>query len=121
MPRNTSVTIGEHFSEFVSEKIDEGRFESVSEVVRAGLRLLEADESRLALLREKLAKGKQQAAMQALANYVFAGDTLTSMNPLYSYMQHQRRGFNHYNKNEDPKAHDMILHMQKSKWMRIQL
>jgi len=59
-------------------------------------------------------KERQQAAMQALTSYVFAGDTLTSMQPLYSYMQHQRRGFNHFNKNEDPKAHDMILHMQKS-------
>ncbi|KZM38047.1 hypothetical protein OA92_23825 [Marinomonas sp. SBI22] len=29
-------------------------------------------------------------------------------------MQHQRRGFNHFDKNEDPKAHDMILNMQKS-------
>jgi hypothetical protein len=59
-------------------------------------------------------KEKQQAAMQALTSYVFAGDTLASMQPLYSYMQHQRRGFNHYSKNEDPKAHDMILNMQKS-------
>ena len=59
-------------------------------------------------------KEKQQAAMQALTTYVFAGDTLASMQPLYNYMQHQRRGFNHYGKNEDPKAHDMILHMQKS-------
>jgi len=59
-------------------------------------------------------KEKQQAAMQALTSYVFAGDTLTSMQPLYSYMQHQRRGFNHFSKNEDPKAHDMILNMQKS-------
>jgi len=59
-------------------------------------------------------KEKQQAAMQALTSYVFAGDTLTAMQPLYSYMQHQRRGFNHYSKNEDPKAHDMILNMQKS-------
>ena len=58
-------------------------------------------------------KEQQQSAMQALTRYVFAGDTLTSMQPLYSYMQHQRRGFNHYNKNEDPKAHDMILNMQK--------
>jgi hypothetical protein len=56
----------------------------------------------------------QQAAMQALTSYVFAGDTLASMQPLYSYMQHQRRGFNYYDKNEDPKAHDMILNMQKS-------
>ena len=59
-------------------------------------------------------KAKQQAAMQALTSYVFAGDTLRSMQPLYSYMQHQRRGFNHYSTNEDPKAHDMILNMQKS-------
>jgi len=59
-------------------------------------------------------KEKQQAAMQALTTYVFAGDTLANMHPLYNYMQHQRRGFNHYEKNEDPKAHDMILHMQKS-------
>jgi hypothetical protein len=59
-------------------------------------------------------KEKQQAAMQALTSYVFAGDTLAVMQPLYSYMQHQRRGFNHYDKNEDPKVHDMILNMQKS-------
>ncbi|GAW94609.1 MULTISPECIES: zinc-dependent metalloprotease [Colwellia] len=59
-------------------------------------------------------KEKQQAAMQALTSYVFAGDTLASMQPLYNYMQHQRRGFNHFDKNEDPKAHDMILNMQKS-------
>ena len=59
-------------------------------------------------------KEKQQAAMQALTSFVFAGDTLASMQPLYSYMQHQRRGFSHYSKNEDPKAHDMILNMQKS-------
>ena len=68
MARNTSVTIGEHFSEFVSEKIEEGRFESTSEVVRAGLRLLEADEARLTLLREKLAKGKQQADKGEMVN-----------------------------------------------------
>ena len=57
---------------------------------------------------------RQQEAMQALTKHVFAGDTLTTMQPLYSYMQHQRRGFNHYGENEDPKAHDMILNMQKS-------
>ena len=44
MARNTSVTLGEHFDEFVITKIDEGRFQSVSEVVRAGLRKLEEDE-----------------------------------------------------------------------------
>ena len=41
MARNTSVTLGEHFSQFVDNKIEAGRFESISEAVRAGLRLLE--------------------------------------------------------------------------------
>ena len=41
MPRNTSVTLGEHLSDFVNSKIEAGRFESASEAVRAGLRLLE--------------------------------------------------------------------------------
>lgn len=57
---------------------------------------------------------RQQEAMQALTKHVFASDTLSAMQPLYSYMQHQRRGFNHYGQNEDPKAHDMILNMQKA-------
>ena len=34
MPRNTSVTLGEHFTSFISNKIAEGRFESASEAVR---------------------------------------------------------------------------------------
>jgi len=58
MARNTSVTLGEHFDEFVAEKIDQGRFQSVSEVVRAGLRTLEEHESRLDALRAKLQTGE---------------------------------------------------------------
>ncbi len=58
MPRNTSVTLGQHFDEFVLEKINAGRFQSVSEVVRAGLRKLEEDETRLQLLQDKLQAGE---------------------------------------------------------------
>ncbi|MCG7497997.1 zinc-dependent metalloprotease [Vibrio sp. Of7-15] len=57
---------------------------------------------------------KQKEAMSALTNYVFAPDTLAAMQPLYTHMQHQRRSFNHYGRNEDPKAHKMLLNMQKS-------
>ncbi|WP_338366049.1 zinc-dependent metalloprotease [uncultured Pseudoalteromonas sp.] len=57
---------------------------------------------------------RQTQAMEILAKYVFAPDVLTSMQPLYNYLQQQRRGFNHYGKNEDPKAHKMILGMQKT-------
>jgi len=58
MARNTSVTLGEHFDDFVREKINAGRFQSVSEVVRAGLRKLEEDEIKLQALRDKLQAGE---------------------------------------------------------------
>ena len=60
MPRNTSVTLGEHFSCFVETKIKEGRFGSTSEAVRAGLRLLETEEAKLEQLRRVLAEGAAQ-------------------------------------------------------------
>lgn len=60
MSRNTSVTIGKHFSEFINNKIQTGRFESTSEAVRAGLRLLEAEEAKLDILRATLSEGKAQ-------------------------------------------------------------
>ena len=64
MPRNTSVTLGEHFEVFVNEKIAEGRFQSVSEAVRAGLRRLEEDELKLEALRSKLAAGEASALLE---------------------------------------------------------
>ena len=56
---------------------------------------------------------RQQQAMQILADKVFSPNVLASMQPLYNYLLQQRRGFNHYGKNEDPKPHGMILGMQK--------
>jgi len=57
MSRNTSVTLGDHFEQFVADKIDAGRFHSVSEAVRAGLRRLEEDELKLEALRVRLQAG----------------------------------------------------------------
>jgi len=37
----TSVALSSHFEQFVREQVESGRFNNVSEVVRAGLRLLE--------------------------------------------------------------------------------
>ncbi|WP_028766805.1 zinc-dependent metalloprotease [Shewanella fidelis] len=57
---------------------------------------------------------KQQQAMNALAKYVFSEQALMSIEPLYGYMQHQRRGWDSSGINEDPKAHQMVLNMQSS-------
>jgi len=62
--RRASVTLGQHFDEFVSEKITQGRFQTVSEVVRAGLRKLEEDESKLQALREKLQAGENSPIVE---------------------------------------------------------
>lgn len=59
MARNTSISLGRHFESFIREQVASGRFGTASEVVRAGLRLLEEDETKLAALREALADGEE--------------------------------------------------------------
>ena len=61
MSKNTSISLGEHFDTFISSQLDSGRFSSTSEVVRAGLRLLEDNEIKLTSLRHHLFKGEAQA------------------------------------------------------------
>jgi len=58
MPKNTSMTLGEHFDGFIAHKIDEGRFASASEVVRAALRMFEDNERTTAILRYLLEEGE---------------------------------------------------------------
>ena len=58
MPRNTSVSLGDHFATFVDTQVRGGRYGSASDVVRAGLRLLEEHEAQLAALRAALAEGE---------------------------------------------------------------
>lgn len=59
MVRNTSVSLGDHFATFVDEQVESGRYGSASDVVRAGLRLLEDHESRLNALRAALIEGEE--------------------------------------------------------------
>lgn len=57
MGRNTSISLGDHFESFIEQSINDGRFNNASEVVRAGLRLLEDEENRIIALRNKINEG----------------------------------------------------------------
>lgn len=59
MAKNTSMTLGDHFDSFISDQIQSGRYGSASEVVRAGLRVLEDKDSKLNLLRQMLTDGEE--------------------------------------------------------------
>ena len=59
MARNTSISLGDHFADFIDQQVQGGRYGSASDVVRAGLRLLEENEARLLALRQALIAGEE--------------------------------------------------------------
>jgi len=69
MGKNTSITLGPHFEDFIDRQLKAGRFSSVSEVIRAALRLLEEEETKLATLRKLLEEGEKSGT----AEYTLTG------------------------------------------------
>ena len=57
MNRNTSISLGDYFGNFIKRRISAGRYKNGSEVVRAGLRLLEEEEDRVIALKEAIKEG----------------------------------------------------------------
>jgi antitoxin ParD1/3/4 len=56
--QNTSFSLGEHFTQFIACSVREGRYSSASDVVRAGLRLLEEHEARVKVIRHAVEEGE---------------------------------------------------------------
>ena len=57
MSKNTSITLGNHFEDFIQNRISAGRYKNASEVIRAGLRLLEEEEDKVTALRQAIQAG----------------------------------------------------------------
>lgn len=64
MPKNTSMSLGDHFASFIDTQVQAGRYGSASDVVRAGLRLLEEHEGKVKALQEALIEGEQSGKPQ---------------------------------------------------------
>jgi len=58
MQKNTSITLGKHFDNFVAKQIQDGRYASASEAIRSGLRLLEERELKISSLQQALIEGE---------------------------------------------------------------
>jgi len=74
MARNTSISLGDHFADFVDRQVAGGRYGSASDVVRAGLRLLEEHEARLGALRVALIEGEESGPAEAFDIESFLAD-----------------------------------------------
>jgi antitoxin ParD1/3/4 len=57
MSKNTSITLGSYFDQFIQSVLREGRYKNASEAIRAGLRLLEEEEQKIIALRLAIDEG----------------------------------------------------------------
>ncbi len=71
MSRNTSVILGKHFDSFIKSEIESGRYRSVSEIIRSGLRLLEDEKKKIIAINEALVIGEQSGTANSFDNENF--------------------------------------------------
>lgn len=69
--KNTSVSLGNHDSEFINAQVRAGRYGSASEVIRAGLRLLEEQEIKLKALQAALTAGEESGTPASFDSEAF--------------------------------------------------
>lgn len=71
MPKNTSMSLGDHFASFIDTQVQTGRYGSASDVVRAGLRLLEEHETKVKALQDALIEGEQSGIAEDFDSEAF--------------------------------------------------
>jgi antitoxin ParD1/3/4 len=74
MARQTSVSLNDHFSDFIDEQVDKGTYRSASDVVRAGLQLLEEHEAKVKALQDALIEGEESGPSSPFDPDAFLGE-----------------------------------------------
>ena len=69
--KNTSIILGDHFDEFIRNEIESGRYASVSEIIRSGLRLLEEERIKINAINEALVVGERSGKPKEFDNKEF--------------------------------------------------
>jgi antitoxin ParD1/3/4 len=64
MGRNTSISLGDHFEEFINSEVQSGKYGSVSEVIRSALRLLESEQTKEKELINAIVTGEQSGFVE---------------------------------------------------------
>ena len=64
MKKNTSISLGNHFEEFIKSEVNSGRYSSASEVIRSALRLLEREEKKEQELIKALETGEESGFIE---------------------------------------------------------
>ncbi|NHM20529.1 type II toxin-antitoxin system ParD family antitoxin [Tritonibacter mobilis] len=71
MAKNTSLSLGDHFASFIKTQVSNGRYGSASDVVRAGLRLLEEHEAKVQALKDALIAGENSGQPRSFDREAF--------------------------------------------------
>lgn len=74
MSSNTSISLDDHFADFLAHQVRSGRYRSASDVVRAGLRLLEDRETQMETLRSALLAGEESGTPEPFDFETFVAD-----------------------------------------------
>lgn len=78
MSKNTSVSLGPHFQDFIETQVAQGRYGSASDVIRAGLRLLEEHETKLEALRTPWPKARRAGSPKSSTSRTSCRKSMTN-------------------------------------------
>ncbi len=71
MAKNTSIILGDHFDRFIQNEIKSGRYASVSEIIRSGLRILENEKKKIDAINMALKEGEASGKARLFNNEDF--------------------------------------------------